>query len=63
MCYNVDIIFGGNTQMRIRIIKTKNTIQYAIIKDIYKNNKRTTRIYENLGTLIKLDKDQVKRIR
>lgn len=40
--------------MRIRKRQTKNTIQYAIIKDIYKNNKRTTCIYENLGTLDKI---------
>ena len=39
--------------MRIRAIKTKNTTQYAIIKDIYKNGKRTTCIYENLGTIDK----------
>lgn len=39
--------------MRIRTIKTKNTIQYAIIKDINKNGKRTTCIYENLGTVDK----------
>ena len=37
--------------MRIRMTKTKNTTQYAIIKDIYKNNKRTTCVYENLGTI------------
>ena len=40
--------------MRIRKRQTKNTVQYAIIKDIYKNNKRTTCIYENLGTLDKI---------
>lgn len=40
--------------MRVRKRQTKNTIQYAIIKDIYKNNKRTTCIYENLGTLDKI---------
>ena len=40
--------------MRIRKRQTKNTIQYAIIKDIYRNNKRTTCIYENLGTLDKI---------
>ena len=40
--------------MRIRKRQTRNTIQYAIIKDIYKNNKRTTCIYENLGTLDKI---------
>ena len=39
--------------MRIRTIKTKNTVQYAIIKDITKNGKRTTCIYENLGTIDK----------
>ena len=39
--------------MRIRTIKTKNTVQYAIIKDITKNGKRTTCIYENLGTMDK----------
>ena len=44
--------------MRIRATKTKNTIQYAIIKDINKNGKRTTCIYENLGTVDKF-KDRV----
>ena len=39
--------------MRIRTIKTKNTVQYAIIKDITRNGKRTTCIYENLGTIDK----------
>ena len=39
--------------MRIRTMKTKNTVQYAIIKDINKNGKRTTCIYENLGTIDK----------
>ena len=39
--------------MRIRAMKTKNTVQYAIIKDINKNGKRTTCIYENLGTIDK----------
>ena len=39
--------------MRIRATKTKNTVQYAIIKDISKNGKRTTCIYENLGTIDK----------
>lgn len=40
--------------MRIRTIKTTNTVQYAIIKDVNKNGKRTTCIYENLGTLDKI---------
>ena len=40
--------------MRIRTTKTKNTIQYAIIKDITKNGKRTTCIYENIGNFEKL---------
>ena len=39
--------------MRIRATKTKNTVQYAIIKDIIKNGKRTTCVYENLGTVNK----------
>ena len=39
--------------MRIRTMKTKNTVQYAIIKDINKNGKKTTCIYENLGTIDK----------
>ena len=39
--------------MRIRVTKSKNTTQYAIIKDIYKNGKRTTCVYENLGTIDK----------
>ena len=41
-------------QMRIRTIKTPNTVQYAIIQDITKNGKRTTRVYENIGNLEKL---------
>ena len=40
--------------MRLRKTKTKNTIQYAIIYDININGKRTTKIYENLGTLDKI---------
>ena len=40
--------------MRIRATKTKNTIQYAIIRDINKNGKRTTCVYENIGNLDKL---------
>ena len=44
--------------MRIRTTKTKNTVQYAIIKDITKNGKRTTCIYENIGNLEKLKKDK-----
>lgn len=40
--------------MRIRKTKTKNTIQYAIIYDITINNKRTTKIYENIGNYNKL---------
>ena len=40
--------------MRIRATKTKNTVQYAIIKDITKNGKRTTCIYENIGNFEKL---------
>lgn len=40
--------------MRLRIVKTANTTQYAIIKDINKNGKRTTCVYENLGTIDKI---------
>lgn len=40
--------------MRIRKTKTKNTTQYAIIYDVVIDNKRTTKIYENLGTLEKI---------
>ena len=40
--------------MRIRKTKTKNTIQYAVIYDVNINGKRTTKIYENFGTLDKI---------
>lgn len=40
--------------MRIRKTKTKNTEQYAIIQDITKNGKRTTKVYENIGNYDKL---------
>lgn len=40
--------------MRIKIPKNKHTTHYSIIKDIYKNNKRTTCVYENMGTIEKV---------
>lgn len=40
--------------MRIKVTKNKNTTHYTIIKDIYKNNKRTTCVYENMGTIDKI---------
>jgi len=40
--------------MRVRITNTKNTQQYAIIQDITKNGKRTTKVYENIGNFEKL---------
>ena len=42
--------------MRVKITKNKNTIHYTIIKDIYKNDKRTTCVYENMGTIEKIKK-------
>jgi len=41
--------------MRLKTVRTKNTIQYSIIQDITTiNGKRTTKIYENLGTIDKI---------
>lgn len=41
--------------MRVRKIKSKNSIHYAIIKDITNiNGKRTTCVYENIGNMDKL---------
>ena len=40
--------------MRYKTAKTKNTVQYTIIKDITRNGKRTTCVYENLGNYDKL---------
>ena len=40
--------------MRIRKVNTKNTVQYAIIQDITKNGKRTTKVYDNIGNYEKL---------
>lgn len=37
--------------MRIRTVSSKNTTHYAIIKDVTRNGKRTTKVVENLGTL------------
>ena len=36
--------------MRLKITKTKSATNYYIIKDIKKNGKRSTAIYERLGT-------------
>lgn len=42
--------------MRLRTIKSKNSIQYAIIRDyITTSGKRTTSIYENLGNQEKVE--------
>lgn len=41
--------------MRVKSVKTKNTIQYSIIKDVTTlEGKRTTKIFENLGTIDKI---------
>jgi len=40
--------------MRINKTKSKNQEHYSIIKDITKNGKRTTCVYENIGNLDKL---------
>ncbi len=40
--------------MRINITKSKNKEHYSIIKDITKNGKRTTCVYENIGSFDKL---------
>ena len=37
--------------MRIRKVKSKSSEHYAIIYDVNINGKRTTKIYENLGTI------------
>lgn len=42
--------------MRLRTIKSKNSIQYAIIKDyVTTSGKRTTSVYENLGNQEKVE--------
>lgn len=41
--------------MRVKKVKTKNTVQYSIIQDTTTmDGKRTTKIYENLGTIDKI---------
>lgn len=35
--------------MRIKVSRSKNSESYFVIKDIYKNNKRTTKVVEALG--------------
>ena len=40
--------------MRVNKTKSKNQEHYSIIKDITKNGKRTTCVYENIGNLDKL---------
>lgn len=42
--------------MRINKTKSKNQEHYSIIKDITKNGKRTTCVYENIGSFDKLKK-------
>lgn len=40
--------------MRIKTTKSKNCTHYSIIKDVKINGQRTTRVYENIGSLEKL---------
>lgn len=35
--------------MRIKISKSKNSISYSVIKDVYRNGKRTTKVVKALG--------------
>jgi len=36
--------------MRLKISKSKNSVSFYVIKDVYNNGKRTTKIVETLGT-------------
>ncbi len=40
--------------MRIKTRKSGDKLYYSIIRDVVKNNKRTTEVYENFGTLEKI---------
>ncbi len=42
--------------MRLSISKSKNSTSLYVIKDIIKNNKRTTKVVEKLGTVKELEK-------
>lgn len=42
--------------MRLKITKTKSATNYYIIKDVCKNGKRTTQIYEKLGNIEQISK-------
>ena len=42
--------------MRLSISKSKNSTSLYIIKDTTKNNKRTTKVMEKLGTVKELEK-------
>lgn len=35
--------------MRIKTSRSKNSISYSVIKDVYRNGKRTTKVVETLG--------------
>lgn len=35
--------------MRIKVSRSKNSISYFVIKDIYRDNKRTSKVVESLG--------------
>lgn len=37
--------------MRVKTTKSRNSVHYSIIKDININGKRTTKVYENIGSL------------
>ena len=48
-------LYGGKN-MRLKITRTKSDTNYYIIKDITKNGKRTTQIYEKLGNIEQITK-------
>ena len=50
MCYNIRIVKKGDIKMRLQIVKSKNAASLYVVKSIFENGKRSSKVVEKLGT-------------
>ena len=56
MCYNIGSWQGGVKKMRLQIVNSKNAASLYVVKSIYENGKRSSKVVEKLGTITGLEK-------
>jgi len=45
---------GGMLHMRLQIVKSKNAVSFYVVKSVYENKRRTSKVVEKLGTIAEL---------